>query len=59
MGKKRNKQPGNVINNLVIQITTCRYLPTLTRWCEWGLPTSNKGLENITDYRQNEEKITN
>ena len=26
--------------------------------CEWGKATSDKGLEKITDYRQNEEKIT-
>ena len=26
---------------------------------EWGYPASDKGLENITAYRQNEEKTTN
>ena len=37
------------------QMTRCDYLH---RGCEWGSPTSDKGRENITDYKKNEEKIT-
>ena len=30
----------------------------LGRGCDWGKLTSDKGRENITDYRQNEKEIT-